>query len=48
MLALALLLAPITGETLTAYTVETPTGTAFVPFTKVHPRVAATPLVVFA
>lgn len=48
MLALAFMLAPATGMTLTAYTVETPTGTAFVPFALVHPRVFVTPLVVFA
>lgn len=37
---------PFTGTTLTAYVVETAEGRAFVPFTKVHPLVAATPLVV--
>lgn len=38
---------PIVGETLTAYVAETPEGTVFVPFTKVHPLVPATPLVIF-
>lgn len=46
MLYLALHLAPVAGMTLTAYKVVTPTGVAFVPFTKVHPLVPATPLVV--
>lgn len=31
--------------TYTAYKVATPTGTVFVPFTKVHPLKPATPLV---
>jgi hypothetical protein len=35
--------------TFTSYKVEMPSGeTTFVPFTKVHPLVAAEPLVVFA
>lgn len=37
---------PFTGMTDTAYVVETDNGRAFVPYIRVHPLVAATPLVV--
>jgi hypothetical protein len=37
---------PFSGMTDTAYVVETAEGRAFVPYTKVHPLVAASPLVV--
>jgi hypothetical protein len=47
MLHLALALAPVTGMTLTAWTVQTPTGAAFVPFSTVTPLTPATPLVTF-
>lgn len=47
MFVLAHMLAPVTGMTMTAYTVATPTGTAFVPFTKVHGLTPCTPLVTF-
>lgn len=45
MIALAALLVPVSETTYTSYRVETPEGPVFVPFTTVHPRVAATPLV---
>lgn len=45
MLALAAMLVPVAATTYTSYRVDTADGPVFVPFTKVHPRVAATPLI---
>lgn len=39
---------PFTGMTDTAYVVETAEGRTFVPYVKVHPLKAASPLVVFS